>query len=450
MATSSTNAASGLGDMTRFAEMRKRLWFLLGALVVYRVGTFIPVPGIDAVRFATFFSSQQGTLLGMFNMFSGGALQRFSIFALNVMPYITASIIIQMASMVYPPWAQIRKDGESGRRKLMQYTRYGTVFLAAFQGFGAALAIQNSGGNLVPNPGPQFLFIATVSIVTGTMFVMWLGEQITERGIGNGITMIIVAGIVAGLPRAIGNTLEMVRSGEMNPLVVLLIVIAVVLVTLFCVFVERAQRKIQVNYAKRQVGRRMMQGQSTHLPFKLNMAGVIPPIFASSLLVFPATIAQFFSKSPTPNAFQRGLQQVASMLSIGQPLHLILFAALIIGFAFFYVALVYDARDTAENLKKAGAFIPGIRPGQQTGEYLDKVLTRLTLWGGLYIMIVCLLPEIIRMLNPSIPFQFGGTSLLIIVVGVMDFVAQASSHMMSHQYEGLMKKASLRGIGSKK
>jgi preprotein translocase subunit SecY len=437
--------------MTRFAEMRKRLWFLLGALVVYRVGTFIPVPGIDAQRFATFFSGQQGTLLGMFNMFSGGALQRFSIFALNVMPYITASIIIQMASMVYPPWAQIRKDGESGRRKLMQYTRYGTVFLAAFQGFGAALAIQNSSGNLVPSPGPQFLFIATVSIVTGTMFVMWLGEQITERGIGNGITMIIVAGIVAGLPRAIGNTLEMVRSGEMNPLVVLLIVVAVVLVTLFCVFVERAQRKIQVNYAKRQVGRRMMQGQSTHLPFKLNMAGVIPPIFASSLLVFPATIAQFFGGSgPTPNAFQRGLQRVAQMLSIGQPLHVILFAALIIGFAFFYVALVYDARDTAENLKKAGAFIPGIRPGQQTGDYLDKVLTRLTLWGGLYIMIVCLLPEIIRMVNPSIPFQFGGTSLLIIVVGVMDFVAQASSHMMSHQYEGLMKKASLRGIGAKK
>jgi preprotein translocase subunit SecY len=437
--------------MTRFAEMRKRLWFLLGALVVYRVGTFIPVPGIDAQRFATFFSGQQGTLLGMFNMFSGGALQRFSIFALNVMPYITASIIIQMASMVYPPWAQIRKDGESGRRKLMQYTRYGTVFLAAFQGFGAALAIQNSSGNLVPSPGPQFLFIATVSIVTGTMFVMWLGEQITERGIGNGITMIIVAGIVAGLPRAIGNTLEMVRSGEMNPLVVLLIIVAVVLVTLFCVFVERAQRKIQVNYAKRQVGRRMMQGQSTHLPFKLNMAGVIPPIFASSLLVFPATIAQFFGGSgPSPNAFQRGLQRVAQMLSIGQPLHVILFAALIIGFAFFYVALVYDARDTAENLKKAGAFIPGIRPGQQTGDYLDKVLTRLTLWGGLYIMIVCLLPEIIRMVNPSIPFQFGGTSLLIIVVGVMDFVAQASSHMMSHQYEGLMKKASLRGIGAKK
>jgi preprotein translocase subunit SecY len=387
----------------------------------------------------------------MFNMFSGGALQRFSIFALNVMPYITASIIIQMASMVYPPWAQIRKDGESGRRKLMQYTRYGTVGLAAFQGFGAALAIQNSGGNLVPNPGPQFLFIATVSITTGTLFVMWLGEQITERGIGNGITMIIVAGIIAGLPRAIGNTLEMVRSGEMNPLIVLLILVVVILVTLFCVFVERAQRKIQVNYAKRQVGRRMMQGQSTHLPFKLNMAGVIPPIFASSLLVFPATIAQFFGNSTgTPNAIQRTLQKVAVVLGYGQPLHVLLFALLIIGFAFFYVALVYDARDTAENLKKAGAFIPGIRPGQQTGDYLDKVLTRLTLWGGLYIMAVCLLPEIIRMVNPSVPFQFGGTSLLIIVVGVMDFVAQTQSHLMSHQYEGLMKKASLRGIGSKK
>ncbi len=421
MATSSTNPTAALGDMTRFAEMRKRLWFLLGALVVYRMGTFIPVPGIDAARFAAFFSTQNGTLLGMFNMFSGGALQRFSIFALNVMPYITASIIIQMASMVYPPWAQIRKDGESGRRKLMQYTRYGTVALAAFQGF-----------------------------TTGTLFVMWLGEQITERGIGNGITMIIVAGIIAGLPRAIGNTLEMVRSGEMNPLIVLLILVVVILVTLFCVFVERAQRKIQVNYAKRQVGRRMMQGQSTHLPFKLNMAGVIPPIFASSLLVFPATIAQFFGNSPNPNAIQRTLQKVAVVLGYGQPLHVLLFALLIIGFAFFYVALVYDARDTAENLKKAGAFIPGIRPGQQTGDYLDKVLTRLTLWGGLYIMAVCLLPEIIRMVNPSVPFQFGGTSLLIIVVGVMDFVAQTQSHLMSHQYEGLMKKASLRGIGSKK
>ena len=446
-----TNPTAALGDMTRFAEMRKRLWFLLGALVVYRMGTFIPVPGIDAARFAAFFSTQNGTLLGMFNMFSGGALQRFSIFALNVMPYITASIIIQMASMVYPPWAQIRKDGESGRRKLMQYTRYGTVLLAAFQGFGAALAIQNSGGNLVPNPGPQFLFIATVSITTGTLFVMWLGEQITERGIGNGITMIIVAGIVAQLPRAIGSTLDMVRNGEMNPIIVLLILVVVVLVTLFCVFVETAQRKIQVNYAKRQVGRRMMQGQSTHLPFKLNMAGVIPPIFASSLLVFPATIAQFFgTNANNPNIIQRTLQRVAAALNYGQPLHVLIFALLIIGFAFFYVALVYDARDTADNLKKAGAFIPGIRPGQQTGDYLDKVLTRLTLWGGLYIMAVCLLPEIIRMVNPSIPFQFGGTSLLIIVVGVMDFVAQARSHIMSHQYEGLMKKSSLRGIGSRK
>src|SRR5450755_4007023 len=331
VSTTSTNVAQ-LGDITRFAEMRKRLLFLLGALVVYRVGTFIPVPGIDAAKFAAFFSGQQGTLLGIFNMFSGGALQRFSILALNVMPYITASIIVQMASMVYPPWNQIRKDGESGRRKLMQYTRYGTVGLAAFQGFGAALAIQNSGGHLVPNPGPQFLFIATISITTGTLFVMWLGEQITERGIGNGITMIIVAGIVAGLPRAIGNTLEMVRSGEMNPLIVLLILVVVVLVTLFCVFVERAQRKIQVNYAKRQVGRRMMQGQTTHLPFKLNMAGVIPPIFASSLLVFPATIAQFFGgNGPNPNVIQRTLQRIASILNYGQPLHVLLFALLIIG-----------------------------------------------------------------------------------------------------------------------
>jgi preprotein translocase subunit SecY len=450
VATSSTNPSAGLADLTRFAEMRKRLWFLLGALVVYRLGTFIPVPGIDAARFAAFFSQQNGTLLGMFNMFSGGALQRFSIFALNVMPYITASIIVQMASMVYPPWNQIRKEGESGRRKLMQYTRYGTVGLAAFQGFGAALAIQNAGNGLVSNPGPQFLFVATVSITTGTLFVMWLGEQITERGIGNGITMIIVAGIIAGLPRAILSTLDLVHSGEMSPLVVLLIALVVLLVTLFCVFVERAQRKIQVNYAKRQVGRRMTQGQTTHLPFKLNMAGVIPPIFASSLLVFPATIAQFFGNSPNPNVIQRTLQRVAVVLGYGQPLHVVLFALLIIGFAFFYVALVYDARDTADNLKKAGAFIPGIRPGQQTGEYLDRVLTRLTLWGGLYIMAVCLLPEIVRMVNPAVPFQFGGTSLLIIVVGVMDFAAQASSHMMSHQYEGLMKKASLRGIGAKK
>lgn len=450
MASPNSNPTTALGDMTRYAEMRKRLWFLLGALVVYRVGTFIPVPGIDAARFAAFFSTQQGTLLGIFNMFSGGALQRFSILALNVMPYITASIIVQMMSMVVPSWAQIRKEGESGRRKLMQYTRYGTVGLAAFQGFGAAVAIQHSGGNLVINPGPQFLFIATLSITTGTLFLMWLGEQMTERGIGNGITMIIVAGIVAGLPRAVGGTLEMVRSGEMHPLIVLLIVVVVIAVTLFCVYVELAQRRIQVNYAKRQVGRRMMQGQSTHLPFKLNMAGVIPPIFASSLLVFPATLAQFFGNTPNPSLWQSALQRVAAAFNYGQPLHVILYAVLIIGFAFFYVALVYDARDTAENLKKAGAFIPGIRPGQQTAEYLDRVLSRLTLWGGLYIMGVCLVPEIIRMGNPSIPFQFGGTSLLIIVVGVMDFVAQTQSHLMSHQYEGLMKKASLKGIGSKK
>jgi preprotein translocase subunit SecY len=447
MSTPANNAAAALGDITRFAEMRKRLWFLLGALVVYRLGTFIPVPGIDAAKFAEYFSTQQqGTILGIFNMFSGGALQRFSILALNVMPYITASIIVQMMSMVVPSWQSIRKEGESGRRKLTQYTRYGTVVLAAFQGFFAAAAIQSAGSGLVSNPGPQFLFVATVSIVAGTMFLMWLGEQVTERGIGNGITMIIVAGIVAGLPSAIGNTFEMVGSGEMSPLVVLLILVIVLLVMFFCVFVERAQRRIQVNYAKRQVGRRMTQGQSTHLPFKLNMAGVIPPIFASSLLVFPATIAQFMANNPNPSWWETGIQKVAAALNYGQPLHVILFALLIVFFAFFYVALVYDARDTAENLKKAGAFIPGIRPGQQTGEYLDKVLSRLTLWGGLYIMAVCLLPEIMRMVNPSIPFQFGGTSLLIIVVGVMDFIAQTQSHLMSHQYEGLMKKANLRGI----
>jgi preprotein translocase subunit SecY len=447
MANSANNAAAALGDITRFAEMRKRLWFLLGALVVYRLGTFIPVPGINAVKFATYFATQQqGTILGIFNMFSGGALQRFSILALNVMPYITASIIVQMLSMVYPPWQAIRKEGESGRRRLTQYTRYGTVVLAAFQGFFAAAAIQAAGNGLVTHPGMQFLLVATISIVTGTMFLMWLGEQVTERGIGNGITMIIVAGIVAGLPRAIGSTFEMVSSGEMSPLVVLLILVIVLLVIFFCVFVERAQRRIQVNYAKRQMGRRMMQGQSTHLPFKLNMAGVIPPIFASSLLVFPATIAQFLANNPHPSWWQAGLQKVAAALNYGQPLHVILYALLIIGFAFFYVALVYDPRDTSDNLKKAGAFIPGIRPGQQTGDYLEKVLARLTLWGGLYIMAVCLLPEIIRMANPAIPFQFGGTSILIIVVGVMDFIAQAQSHLMSHQYEGLMKKANLSGI----
>ena len=386
MATSSASAATALGDMTRFQEMRKRLWFLLGALVVYRVGTFIPVPGIDAAKFAQFFSGQQGTLLGMFNMFSGGALQRFSIFALNVMPYITASIIVQMASMVYAPWNQIRKDGESGRRKLMQYTRYGTVGLAAFQGFGAALAIQNAGNNLVPNPGPQFLFIATVSITTGTMFVMWLGEQITERGIGNGITMIIVAGIVAGLPRAIGNTLEMVRSGEMNP-------------------PHRAADsgggdrgdlllRVRRDGAAQDPGElRETPGRAAHdagpkhpSAVQAQHGGRHSADLRLELAGIPGDSRAVLRQQPESERIAAHLAKVAAILNYGQPLHVILFALLIIGFAFFYVALVYDARDTAENLKKAGAFIPGIRPGQQTGDYLDKVLTRLTLWGGLYIM----------------------------------------------------------------
>jgi preprotein translocase subunit SecY len=447
-------AAKGtsVGSLGKLTELRQRIFFVIGALIVFRLGSFIPVPGVNPDAMAALIG-QSGGILDMFNMFSGGSLGRLSVFALGVVPYISASIVVQMMGSVIPSLQALRKEGQSGQRTLTMYTRFGTVGLSAFQAFGIAAALMkqtSAVGPVVYTPGFGFILSTVVGLTAGSMFLMWLGEQMTERAIGNGITMIIVAGIIAGLPRAIGNTLEMVRSGEMNPLIVLLILVVVILVTLFCVFVERAQRKIQVNYAKRQVGRRMMQGQSTHLPFKLNMAGVIPPIFASSLLVFPATIAQFFGNSPNPNAIQRTLQKIAQILGYGQPLHVLLFALLIIGFAFFYVALVYDARDTAENLKKAGAFIPGIRPGQQTGDYLDKVLTRLTLWGGLYIMAVCLLPEIIRMVNPSVPFQFGGTSLLIIVVGVMDFVAQLQSHVMSHQYEGLMKKSSLRGIGSKK
>ena len=426
--------------MTRFAELRQRLFFLLGALVVYRIGTFIPAPGIDPVALARFFQEQQGTILDIFNMFSGGALERLSIFALGVMPYISASIIIQMMAVVMPQLAAIKKEGESGRRKLTQYTRYGTVLLATVQGASAAYAFQNQG--VVINPGPQFIFSATVTLVAGTMFLMWLGEQITERGLGNGISMIILAGIVAGLPSAVGGTLEIVRTGEMNPAFALILFGAVIGVTAFVVFVERGQRRIQVNYAKRQQGRRMYAGQSTHLPFKLNMSGVIPPIFASSLLLFPATIASW---SGTSGGFS-WLQNVSAAMTPGQPAHMILYGGLIIFFCFFYTALVFNSRETAENLKKSGAFIPGIRPGQQTGEYIDKVLTRLTVWGALYVTTVCLLPEVL-MSRFSVPFYFGGTSLLIMVVVIMDFQAQVAAHLMSHQYEGLMKKANLRGYG---
>ena len=443
MATKSAAAAplAAFGEMTRFAELRQRLFFLLGALVVYRIGTFIPAPGIDPVALARFFQEQQGTILDIFNMFSGGALERLSIFALGVMPYISASIIVQMMAVVVPQLAAIKKEGESGRRKLTQYTRYGTVLLAAVQGASAAIAFQNQG--VVVAPGPQFIFVATVTLVAGTMFLMWLGEQITERGLGNGISMIILSGIVAGLPAAIGGTLELVRTGELSPAVALIMFAMVVGVTAFVVFVERGQRRIQVNYAKRQQGRRLYAGQSTHLPFKLNMSGVIPPIFASSLLLFPATIASW---SGSAGGGLSWLQNISAALTPGQPAHMMLYGGLIIFFCFFYTALVFNSRETAENLKKSGAFIPGIRPGQQTGEYIDKVLTRLTVWGALYVTVVCLLPEFL-ISRFSVPFYFGGTSLLIMVVVIMDFQAQVAAHLMSHQYEGLMKKANLRGYG---
>jgi preprotein translocase, SecY subunit len=438
-----TNPAAALSDAARFGEIRSRFLFLIGGLIVYRIGTFIPVPGINPREVARFFEDQSNTILGIVNMFSGGALERLSIFAMGVMPYISASIIMQMMSMVVPSLMELRKEGESGRRRITQYTRYATVVLAAFQSFAAALALQK--GGMVLEGGLSFLLMATVTMTTGTMFLMWLGEQITERGIGNGISMLILAGIVAGLPGAIGNTAEAVSTGEMSGPFALFLIMLVLGVTAFVVFVERAQRRITVNYAKRQVGRRVYAGQSSHLPFKLNMSGVIPPIFASSLLLFPATIANF-AGTGTEGGFGRALQSIANALSYGQPLHLVLYAVLIIFFCFFYTALVFNSRDTAENLKKSGAFIPGIRPGQQTGEYIDRVLTRLTLWGALYVTGVCLLPELV-FARQGVPFQFGGTSLLIVVVVVMDFMAQLQAHLMSHHYPGLLKKANLLGYG---
>jgi preprotein translocase subunit SecY len=438
-----TNPAAAFGDAARFGEVRNRLLFLIGALVVYRIGTFIPVPGINPAEVARFFSDQSNTILGIVNMFSGGALSRLSIFAMGVMPYISASIIIQMMSMVIPSLMELRKEGESGRRKMTEYTRYGTVILAAFQSFAAASALAKGGMTVIG--GWQFLFVATITMSTGTLFLMWLGEQITERGVGNGISMIILAGIVAGLPGAIGSTAEAVNSGEMQGPFALLLVILVLGTTAFVVFVERAQRRITVNYAKRQVGRRMYAGQSSHLPFKLNMSGVIPPIFASSLLLFPATLASFFGAN-AEGPLASAMQSIAAALGYGQPLHLVIYALLIIFFCFFYTALVFNARDTADNLKKSNAFIPGIRPGQQTGDYIDKVLTRLTLWGALYVTAVCLLPEIL-VSSQGVPFHFGGTSLLIVVVVVMDFMSQLQAHMMSHHYPGLLKKANLLGYG---
>ncbi len=441
--TPANTSGASFGDAIRHGEIRGRLAFLIGALIVYRIGTFIAVPGINPTNVADFFNQSSGTLLGVVNMFSGGALERLSIFAMGVMPYISASIIIQMLSMVVPTLMEYRKEGESGRRKITQITRYSTLGLAAFQSFAAAVSLQNNG--MVISPGFGWLFTATITLTTGTMFLMWLGEQITERGIGNGITMIILVGILAGLPGAFGRTIEQVNTGEMQGIYAIMLLAAIVLITAFCVFVERAQRRITVNYAKRQVGRRMMAGQTSHLPFKLNMAGVIPPIFASSILVFPATIVTF-AGTATDSAFGRWLSTLSNALSAGQPLYLLLYGTLIIGFAFFYTALVFNARETSDNLKKSGAFIPGIRPGQQTGDYIDKVLTRLTLWGALYIALVCLIPETM-MARSGVPFLFGGTSLLIVVVGVMDFASQLQAHSMSHQYPGLMKKANLLGGG---
>ena len=440
------NPAAALGDATRFGDIRKRLAFLIGALIVYRIGTFIPVPGIDTAQVAAFFSDQQGTILGVVNMFSGGALERMSIFAMGVMPYISASIIMQMMSMVVPSLMELRKEGESGRRKITQMTRYATVVLALFQSFAAAATLQ--GNNMVLSPGFfQWLFPATVTMTAGTMFLMWLGEQITERGIGNGISMIILAGIVAGLPAAVAGTAELVRNGEMSSGMAIIMLIGAIGATTFVVYMERAQRRITVNYARRQQGRRMYAAQSTHLPFKINMSGVIPPIFASSILLFPATIAQFFGQTTNPNAFQEGLQTLGANLGPGQPIYVLLYAAMNIFFCFFYTALVFNSKETADNLKRSGAFVPGIRPGAQTADYIDKVLTRLTFWGALYVAGVCLLPELLIMFNPSIPFSFGGTSLLILVVVTMDFMSQMQAHAMSHQYEGMMQKANLRNYG---
>ena len=433
------NPASVLGAAGRFSEVRQRLFFLVGALVVYRIGTFIPVPGIDPFALGQFFEQQSGTILSMFNMFSGGALERMSIFALGIMPYISASIIMQLAVHVVPTLGQLRKEGEAGRRKITQYTRYGTVLLCSFQSVAATSALQNQG--VVVNPGMGFVFSASATLVTGTVFLMWLGEQITERGIGNGISMIILASIVSGLPAAIGGTLELVNTGGMNPALPFVMGLLLLAVTGFVVFMERAQRRITVNYAKRQQGRRLYAGQTSHLPFKINMSGVIPPIFASSLILFPATIATWFGTGQAVS----WLQRLAASLAPGQPIYILLYAALIIFFCFFYTSLVFNSRDTADNLKRSGAFIPGIRPGRQTADYIDKVLTRLTFWGAMYITGVCLMPEFM-IYQFNVPFYFGGTSLLIIVVVTMDFMSQLQAHMMSHQYEGLLRKANLRGV----
>ncbi|RUO23063.1 preprotein translocase subunit SecY [Aliidiomarina minuta] len=426
------------------SELKTRLLFVLGAIIVFRAGSFVPIPGIDAAVLADLFAQQQDTIVAMFNMFSGGALERASILALGIMPYISASIIMQLLSVVHPKLAELKKEGEAGRRKISQYTRWGTLVLATFQSIGIATGLPNLMPGLVIDPGFAFYFTAVVSLVTGTMFLMWLGEQITERGIGNGISIIIFAGIVAGLPSAVGQTAEQARQGDLHLLLLLLIGVIILAITYFVVFVERGQRRIVVNYAKRQQGRKVFAAQSSHLPLKVNMAGVIPPIFASSIILFPGTIATWFGQGDT--GISNILQEVALTLSPGQPLYVMLYAAAIIFFCFFYTALVFNPRDTADNLKKSGAFIPGIRPGEQTSRYIDKVMTRLTLAGALYITFICLVPEFM-MIAWNVQFYFGGTSLLIIVIVIMDFMAQVQTHMMSHQYESVLKKANLKGYG---
>ena len=426
----------------KYGDLSRRLVFLLLALVVYRIGAHIPVPGIDPEQLRQLFNSQSGGILNLFNMFSGGALSRFTVFALGIMPYISASIVMQLASYVVPSLEALKKEGEAGRRKITQYTRYGTLGLAIFQSLGIAVALEASAG-LVIQPGFGFRMTAVVSLTAGTMFLMWLGEQITERGLGNGISILIFAGIAAGLPSSLGGLFELVRTGAMGPIVAMLIVAIVALVTFFVVFVERGQRKILVNYARRQVGNKVYGGQSSHLPLKLNMAGVIPPIFASSIILLPATIIGWFSSGDSNNAVVNVFKDIAAALTPGQPVYVLLYAAAIVFFCFFYTALVFNSRETADNLKKSGAFIPGIRPGDQTARYIDKILLRLTFVGAIYITFVCLLPEFL-ILKYNVPFYFGGTSLLIIVVVTMDFMAQVQNYMMSQQYESLLKKANFR------
>ncbi|QWD96679.1 preprotein translocase subunit SecY [Polynucleobacter sp. MG-6-Vaara-E2] len=442
MALAPTNNVSTATAGGKFGDLRRRLVFLVLALLVYRLGAHIPVPGIDPDQLAQLFAGQKDGILGMFNLFSGGALSRFTVFALGIMPYISASIIMQLMTIVVPALESLKKEGQAGQRKITQYTRYGTVFLATFQALGISVALQAQPG-LVINPGLMFELNTVVTLVTGTMFLMWLGEQITERGLGNGISIIIFGGIVSGLPNALASLLELVRTGSMNIISALLIVVIVVAVTYFVVFVERGQRRILVNYAKRQVGNKVYGGQSSYFPLKLNMAGVIPPIFASSIILFPATIAGWFTSGEPTNMFSRIIKDLAATLAPGQPVYTILYAAAIIFFCFFYTALVFNSRETAENLKKSGAFVPGIRPGDQTARYIDKILVRLTLAGAIYMVLVCLLPEFL-VLKYNVPFYFGGTSLLIIVVVAMDFMAQVQSFVMQQQYGSLMKKANFK------